>query len=62
MNSQTSVIKNLDLISNLNSLNVNNTNLNELVGYSGSIISFAGTKIEKFDATKMSPDSGGNFN
>lgn len=61
MNSQTSVIKNLDLISNLNSLNVNNTNLNELVGYSGSIISFAGTKIEKFDATKMSPDSGGNF-
>ena len=58
MNSQTSVIRNLDLISNLNSLNLDNTNLNELVGYSGSIISFAGTKVEKFDATLMTPDGG----
>lgn len=60
-NSQTSSINNLNLISKLNSLNVNNTNLNELVGYSGSSISFAGTKVEKFDATLMTPDGNGDL-
>ena len=57
-NSQTSVIKNLDLISNLNSLILDNTNLKVIEGYKGVQISFAGTKVEKFDATLMTPSDG----